>query len=886
MNSSTRSFNFSSFAFDASILDIFCPLLVGGCVCIPSEWSRLNDLAGAITDLQANFGVFTPSLLHSLSYETFPGLDKLLLVGEPISDEVYKHWSQTRQKEVFCGYGPAEITLGCTLVDPTRDSYHAGFLGHSFNSALWVADPTDSDVLLPIGEVGELLVEGPIVARQYINNPEATRTSFITAPEWLNHITKRSGPRLYKTGDLVRYTENGALIFEGRKDTQVKIHGQRVEIGEIEVALRKALGNSYPLAVEVKTSKLQTSANGLVAFIEIPDELVSPENNILSTSSATHENLSELTNGLNQILQKSLPCYMVPREYLAVNKLPLTDASKLDRKRLRALANEERPTIPQTSTTSRKNSMVEQFSSIEEKIHQLWRRVLPKTVSNITLDTNFFNAGGDSLCVMNLVSVAREGGLFMDYALVRKAPTIRQLAIACSSSQPDLDAFDDNIAPFSLLPPTVSVVDLRRQAAFKFAINEDMIEDIMPACEMAEWAIRNTERSPGTFQASLVFPIAEGVDLAALKEIWLDMLREDPNYRTRFLVTEEKVWAIILREDPVEVQTAPDLDTAMVAIRARGTDHTQSILTYIIPKTATSSAQLILSTHHARYDSIALQGTAIELDKRYRHQPVFRKRPVKSVVAWWEYQPADRSHAFWRKHHAGADYKPLIPEVPVDAKPSCTTMALKEVPLTLPAGLEGIPLSSIVVAAWGLVLAEESRSPDAAMTLASSGRIGALSGMETTLGLLIRRVPLRVATKASNTVHELVLRVAADMEETRDNSIIREDTFRAVSTECDAWAKHNVMINFISLPEAVPDDNLVGFPTELSHIGPPGSELGIPVVVGGYMRSHAVTMLVAWDKRLCGDDLGHRLMGKFEKVLAQLMSAPPEMKVDDVVIEV
>jgi len=150
----------------------------------------------------------------------------MLLVGEPVAMQTYLHWQQ-KGKKVFCGYGPAEITLGCTLVNPDADAFYTGYLGRSFSACLWVTDPEDANVLLPIGEVGELLVEGPTVAQGYVHNMDATRMSFIQPPQWLKAITGRIPRSIYRTGDLVRYTPSGGIEFFGRKDLQVKVHGQR-----------------------------------------------------------------------------------------------------------------------------------------------------------------------------------------------------------------------------------------------------------------------------------------------------------------------------------------------------------------------------------------------------------------------------------------------------------------------------------------------------------------------------------------------------------------------------------------------------------------------------------------------------------------------------------
>ncbi|KAK1911190.1 hypothetical protein P3342_011792 [Pyrenophora teres f. teres] len=150
---------------------------------------------------------------------------------------------QTSARVLINGYGPTECCIVCAGYTTTQ-AFTTGTIGRAIASVSWVVDPENHHRLAPLGSVGELLVEGPILARGYLNDAEKTAAAFIEDPAWLmdgcQGYAGRHG-RLYKTGDLVQYNDDGNLVCVGRKDSQVKLRGQRIELGEIEHHLRECL---------------------------------------------------------------------------------------------------------------------------------------------------------------------------------------------------------------------------------------------------------------------------------------------------------------------------------------------------------------------------------------------------------------------------------------------------------------------------------------------------------------------------------------------------------------------------------------------------------------------------------------------------------------------
>jgi len=266
----TRFYDFSSYSFDASIGIFFTTLVAGGCICVPSEDDRRNNLIQSIISLDANTVDLTPSVAAILSPDLVPSLQTLILGGEALQvRDVNRWWDSAR---VMSFYGPCECTptstINCDAKTP-EDTIH---LGKGAGLVTWLVDPENHHSLVPLGAVGELLLEGPLVGLGYVRDPERTAISFIENPVWL--LAGAAGQRgrhgrLYKTGDLVRYRDDGSLVFVGRKDTQIKIRGQRIELGEIENVLRGHAGVNDAVAVLHKDQ--DNDSEWITAFVTIHD---------------------------------------------------------------------------------------------------------------------------------------------------------------------------------------------------------------------------------------------------------------------------------------------------------------------------------------------------------------------------------------------------------------------------------------------------------------------------------------------------------------------------------------------------------------------------------------------------------------------------------------
>ncbi|KFX97278.1 hypothetical protein V490_02860 [Pseudogymnoascus sp. VKM F-3557] len=415
-----RVLDFSSYTFDVVWAHLFNTLTVGGCLCIPSPDERQNNVSGCFVKYNVTMADLPPSLARHTA--GLSNLVTLVLGGEAvIPTDAHLAGRKTR---IINAYGPAECTPSATMLDLSAAS-HIG-IGRGIGVCTWVVEPDNSEVLAPIGAVGELWIEGPTVGDGYLDDPLKTAASFIQDPTWLLRGVPGGRPgrrgRLYRTGDLVRYKEDGSLLFIGRKDTQVKIRGQRVELSEVEHHLRQVLSKKAS-GIQVSAESIQPGGSGskiLAAFITLED-----------AGEEYDSKVKQITTGVDGHLSEVLPLYMIPTVYVPLQSIPRTITGKLDRQKLRDIGS---------SFTANDIAVMGRLdgerrpprSDVELLMQRLWSEVLEVELDSISIDDSFIRMGGDSIGMIRLVTVARQNGLSITIRDIFQNPILHELAALCN----------------------------------------------------------------------------------------------------------------------------------------------------------------------------------------------------------------------------------------------------------------------------------------------------------------------------------------------------------------------------------------------------------------------------------------------------------------------
>ncbi|KAH6989025.1 hypothetical protein BKA56DRAFT_710304 [Ilyonectria sp. MPI-CAGE-AT-0026] len=755
----TRTFQFANFAFDASIFEIFLTLLAGGCVCIPSEEQRTNDVAGAINQFHANFAVLTPTVATLLSPSEVPTLGSLMLVGEAMSKRNVDVWA--KEVRLMNGYGPSETAICSSVNTSITSSESCGSIGQPAGCWYWVVDANDHDKLVPIGCEGELLIQGPIVARGYHQNDELTTAAFIDNPAWTTKLKVDLPQRMYKTGDLVVQAADGSVAYRGRKGNLVKLRGLRIELAEIEHHLLQHLEPGRQLAVEVIQPIGQVGDALLAAFFTGKDRLDGASGEHSTAKGDLLGPQPETAAAFRQVLADALPSYMVPEIYVPMKKLPLTSSGKTDRRSLREtgarISPEEHlaynglnPTRLSTEPTNDYPEM-----SVEEAcMQQLWSTILSIPAESISITDSFMALGGNSLRAIRLVAAGRKQGLSFTVADVFKQPRLSDLAKVRRT--PANHNSMGVITPFSLLTGSVDINIVRKQAASLCGVEESQIEDIFPCTALQESLVAMTARRPGDYVAKLTLELGPAVDVSRFKQAFEEVYSRIPILRTRIInlqdygsvqvVLNEKVrWAQYESLEEAKQQCAMSFGTALNQVG-------------LFRSNEDGKTWFVWTVHHALYDGWSMDSMLESIDGAYSGSGVSPPVPFQEFIKHTLAVSNEALKSFWHTQFAGLEAQqfPALPSATYKTQPNMVfEHTIKH--LSRPPGTFTMPTA--IRAAWATLVAWYTNSSEAAFGAVVSGRQSDLAGVDQIVGPCIATVPIRVIVRPDMSVEQLLQQV-------------------------------------------------------------------------------------------------------------------------------
>ncbi|KAF9768166.1 nrps5 single domain, non-ribosomal peptide synthase-like protein [Fusarium sp. DS 682] len=472
--STSRVLQFASYAFDATIGEVFTTLVHHGCVCIASETERIEDLTGFMNRASVTWAFLTPAVARMMTPNDVPTLETLICGGEPLGDLTPRIWSE--KVKFIQAYGPTETCVFASISNRQHREVRPAIIGHMMGSAAWIVSPSNADLLVPVGAVGEMLIEGPILGRGYRNDADKTNASFVWDPKWSIHYPRHAnGRRLYKTGDLVRYNLNGSMDFVQRKDTQIKIRGQRVEAGEIESHITSAHKDVQHVYVTfTKNGGLSSRLVAVVSLRGFGSTETSSSGSLRLLQGADYERAKELLRTVTEYLSSKLPRHMVPAVWAVVqgSSVPLTTSGKIDRRQMTAwLEQADEDLVREILALDQEEPISDDsLTPAEVALRSVWALVLNLDPHKINREHPFFSLGGDSITAMQVVSHCRSQGIELTVKDIFKHQTIAALAafvdytsagdISSSSMSHELDLSEQVDKDFALSPIQKMYFDL------------------------------------------------------------------------------------------------------------------------------------------------------------------------------------------------------------------------------------------------------------------------------------------------------------------------------------------------------------------------------------------------------------------------------------------
>jgi amino acid adenylation domain-containing protein len=387
----SRVLQFASISFDASVFEMVSALTRGACLVLPEPGTMLAGQA--LLDTVRRHGIthatLPPAVLAALPEGArLDGVGTLVVAGEACPASVVDRFAPGRR--FINAYGPTETTVWASWA-LCRAGEGAPSIGKPIaNTRLYLLDAHGAPV--PIGVAGELYIGGDGVARGYLNRPELTAERFLDDPF--------HGGRMYRTGDLARRRPDGNIDFLGRNDFQLKIHGFRIEPGEIEARLRLQPGIRE---AAVLAREHAPGEERLVAYCVCDGAFDAA--------------------ALRAQLARTLPEHMIPAAFVSLEHLPLTPNGKLDRQALPA------PDVAAGALRPYEAPLGETESILAE----LWRELL--RLERVGRHDDFFQLGGHSLLAVTMIDRMRQAGLSVDVRALFIAPTLQAFAAAAEDTE-------------------------------------------------------------------------------------------------------------------------------------------------------------------------------------------------------------------------------------------------------------------------------------------------------------------------------------------------------------------------------------------------------------------------------------------------------------------
>lgn len=343
LDSRTRFLQFDDYAFDISNLEFLVPLILGGCCCVPGPMKTITDLTREINSMAADTIFLTPTVAIKLEPGDIPNLKTLCVGGEPLPKELVAKWKGTTTK-LINQYGMGEVAICCAL-NTKIDPIGGAKVGRPSTGTIWLVDPSSPNKLMPIGSVGEILVEGPHLSRGYLDDTATRRTEagFLqTIPPWLTRMhPDRTHTRIYRSGDLGRLNHDGSITYLGRKDTILKLDGCRIDALEVEHQAKKCLSKDDNIIVDllgIINGQDEPSLTALIYLDGHPDSTPPTSNAVPLLKDATTDAFAnEKIREIRTAIAESLPHYMMPTSFVLMSWLPRTASKKVDRKKIHML---------------------------------------------------------------------------------------------------------------------------------------------------------------------------------------------------------------------------------------------------------------------------------------------------------------------------------------------------------------------------------------------------------------------------------------------------------------------------------------------------------------------------------------------------------------------
>jgi amino acid adenylation domain-containing protein len=753
---------FHSAAFDFSVWEIWGAWLHGGrLVVVPYEISR--DPRAFARLLQAEDVTVlsqTPTAFRQLAPAVFPALRWVVFGGEALEFPLLRPWMDLASSNAaFVNmYGITETTVHVTFrrIAPEETWAKASRIGRGLEDLqVYLLDAAMQ--ALPVGIPGEIYVGGPGVARGYLNRPGLTAERFVPHP-----FSMQPGERLYRSGDLGRYTMEGDIEYLGRVDNQVQLYGYRIELGEIEsvLAAHPAISRAVVILRDVPTSHFTAAGDAA----DEPAVRILPYRRYLKSEAAVTascptepqlvvylvpvDDTRPAAKDLQDYVRRQLPPYMVPARIVWLDSLPVTATGKVDRGALPA--TDIAPAAVQPYAAPR--------NAIERELARIWSEVLG--APRVGIDDDYFALGGDSIRGIQVVGRAAASGIALSIPQLYDHQTIRGISDSLGSGIPDAEPVV-HTAAFSLIAPE----ERSRIPAG--------IEDAYPMARMQAGLLFHSGQHSrsSVYRASFLYRFEGQSHPALFRLAAQDVVDRHPILRTSFDLAHfrepmQLVWRDVtapVRIEDLRELGADEQERAMEewfdAERETDFDPGRApLIRFTMHQLAGEEFTIGLTCHDSILDGWSTSTILIQLlesyDARVQGREPSLPEPRAAYRDFVALERRDCGSRTCRNYWAGKlqDYEalPLPLGYAAQAAPGPPRLGVADVtiPVQLSDALKGlsreigVPLKHVLLAAHLRVLERLTGAPDVLTGLEANGR-AEQEGGEESVGQHLNTIPFR-----------------------------------------------------------------------------------------------------------------------------------------------
>ncbi|KAJ5770743.1 uncharacterized protein N7511_002794 [Penicillium nucicola] len=737
----SRWLQFASFHFDVSVLEQYWSWSVGICVTSCPRDLLFEDLPGTIQKLQITHIDLTPSLAKLVHPDEVPSLCRGVFItgGEALKQEILDAWG--KHGVIYNGYGPTEVTIGCTMLPRMSANDKASNIGPQFdNVGSYVFRPGTITPVLR-GSIGELCVSGPLVGKGYLNRAELTKERFQTLPE--------SGDRIYRTGDLVRILHDGSFQFLGRIDDQVKLRGQRLEIGEINEVIKQATPELNEVATLVITHPTQAK-DQLVSFFTTLSSNGDKKSRKVGVQVRSSDDDRILLSKIKNACRTHLPGYMVPTHIIPMTRFPLSANNKADMKVLKSIYQE----LPLEDIQNLSSMGVDLPTDnvLERQLVSVLAKFIGLSDTEISSWSSIYEMGLDSISVIAFSRSLREAGLSQAQpSIIMKNPTIAGMASALQTSTPS----------------TFSIETLQRNAkqhieAFAqknshnviehLGVLNDDVERIAPCTPLQEGIIYHYLSSDTPlYCSSFTFELDSSVDFEALKTAWGQTQQDVQMLRARFSPSPDGYAQVILKKDALSwafdtVETEAEIESLRKGRHEQWTarlDSLSSNLWEVGVISCSTTSVMYLNIFHGLYDGTSLTFIFESVAENYLSKKGLPRCDFLDVLHLGPLCKDPAAKEFWREHLADCNNRPLVTNgqesTPILHKAQINaTEQVDQLRRSL-----NVTEQAVLHACWLLTL-QQQYSFVPPLGIIASGRTIDVLGIENVIGPLFNTVPSNV----------------------------------------------------------------------------------------------------------------------------------------------